>query len=158
MLFGDKSRFGIECEVDPAWSSGDPQGRVRLWFGGYDVGDFGYLQNLADVSLTFSSALPIHPDAADFAGKTRLQMLDILYDSDLGVSQRRRRFLLCRDLGSAFDGIYATRISYADRDELLWRASYEIAAHGVILRRGEYDKVVERFQKWLAELSSSRTG
>jgi hypothetical protein len=157
MIFGNPSSFAIECAVEPSQTSpAGVRGRLCLAVGGQRLGDFDDVQLLDDALLILRAATPIRPDTdAEFAGKTSLQTLDLLYRTDQGLSQKGRRFLICPDLGAAFDGLYLTRIRYAGHDELIWRWSGETAAHAVALGLAEYDAVVDAFDGWLREVRSS---
>lgn len=160
MLFGDRSTFAIEAEVDLAQSSVHGlRGHLRLWLGGHDVGDFGDDQLLDDAALVLQGTPPVRPEVgAEFAVRTSLEILDALYQSNLGISESKRRFLFSPELGSAFDSVFATRIRYPGHDEVYWRAFGETAAHGVKLSNEEFDAAVTRFAGWVAEVRARLAG
>ena len=184
-MFGDRWRYGIECEVqdsdvDP-WGSREPFGSFWFWVGGKAVGNTALAEQLIH---GFGPLDPVRCSsgdrkASDVPGVSYLDKLDFIIWLRFGddaefdverwgnrdVSQLRQldltRFEVIPRGNSPFqDGWEAVLLEDAEQETFIWRQwSGDIGqTYELSLPLGEFAKVAALADEWFRSFRRSRVG
>jgi hypothetical protein len=184
-VFGDRWRFGIECEVqdcefDP-WGSREPYGSLWLWIDGQVIGNTAQAEQLIHAFAPLQSAInsPGQREAATVPGTSNLDKLDFIAwvrfgeDEDFnserwgpGDIEQLRRFQVepfkvwPRGYSPFHDGWEAVLLEHEEHETVVWRHWCGEAAktHEVSFPRGEVTRVIGLANEWFCPLQRNRTG
>ncbi len=165
MLFGEKSKFALECELESPLDEFF-NCKICLWANGEQIGDYERGSSLRVSASFFRDTLKfvsrLHDEALD--GKSAETILKFIYEKlyeipeeDVSVEelenhwQRYGKFLICPDGGPAFDGWLAALLVEMTGERFLWRYALG-AAHESSLPTGGYEATVSSFLVWADQI------
>ena len=167
MIFGDKARFGIECEVDAAQLA-DPKltewkyGRVRWWCGGEEVGRHDVDTPLRDVSLEAERFLANAGKRRDegLMGASSEEVVSTLVralyddcgqsDEQVELDEERYRAFVVKPQVDVFDPWDIFLVEGERNARLIWRSIKDKNVREHELEAGEFDAVLKLFVGALA--------
>ena len=168
MLWGSRHSFGLEAEIEEI----DPErndlvfGRLCLWAGGVQIGDFSQRTILSVPADFFADVMKYQNKRADDElcqherDVVLSQVHEALYGPPTGneehalrLEARYRKHCLAPGGGEAFDGALAVLIECGPRERLVWRAGQDGSAHEIWLDQGVCVSVLREFLDWLKETS-----
>lgn len=161
MLFGEKSNFALECELENPLDEFF-NCKICLWADGEQIGNYERGSSLRVSASFFRDTLrfvsELHDEALD--GKSAEAVLKFIYkklyevpEEDVSIEelehhwQRYGKFLICPDGGPAFDGWLAVLLLEPIRERFLWRYALG-AARESFLPVGRYEATVSSFLAW----------
>lgn len=166
MIFGEKTRFAIECIVGPR----HPKyafGNICFWAANCRLGNYEQTIILWPAVSFISGTLRFsgHRYNSWISKANSIQTLEFIKDilseiySTLNqtealqkIKENRecyQKFRVSPDVSEAFDGEFAILLDQNDRELLIWQDYETRKINEVQLATGEYEAVVQSFLDWI---------
>jgi hypothetical protein len=168
MIFGSQSTFAVEVAREPDGDFGrDVTGRIRVFLGGFPVGDFSEsgcaLGPLSDhlLELASRSGAMWHPSLESLTPREQFELLDsALFIGDVEeVPAEYHLTGFLTNVSEAFDGIKAFLISpESDRFVALVQEFESGTFVSQSIAHTEFAGVADQFARWVKEERHAKYG
>lgn len=168
-LFGDKNKFAIQTDLEYETDSGTAVGPICLWIGGDQIGDYeGSIEVLGFCQAglhNLTVALGTRIDSL-VNGKSKETIYEFLTDAVLGdlrefsegtevFENRFHDFLLCPELGEAFEDEVVVTVDVQSYCRFIWRSKEDHQINEIAVSHSEIRIVSNAFSEWLDAIQAS---
>ena len=161
-LFGKKDAFAIQAQVAYLTDSGSPVGSICLWIAEQEIGDYDSIEVLGYCDAGFYNLIKDTGNRKDplIDGKPKEEVASFIHaavfgelrdrsENGLEFEERFQKFVLCPELGEAFEKEFVIVLDDDSQSRLIWVDHGTGRANETTVLQSDIKTAAQSFSAWL---------